>query len=106
MDLQRCLAHLDEATIDFKQWWLNDSSIRMTDMLDGPTDRHGFVTAHDGALWRDERGYKSSTCRPTIIAMIWSIDASAVVPEPTVCPSRRTVKWSETCFTSSRKCEM
>lgn len=46
---------IDEATIDFTQWKLADSTIRMSDLLDGPTHRHGFVTARDGAFWRDGR---------------------------------------------------
>ncbi|HNQ35312.1 MAG TPA: hypothetical protein PKN80_04525 [bacterium] len=44
---------LDEVTVDFSQWQLPDSRVNMAEMLDGPTSRHGFVTARDGKFWRD-----------------------------------------------------
>ncbi|MBI4026508.1 MAG: hypothetical protein HY360_16095 [Verrucomicrobia bacterium] len=44
---------VDEAIVDFSQWTFTDSRVRMSDLLDGPTARHGFVTVKDGRFIRD-----------------------------------------------------
>ena len=44
---------VDEVTVDFSQWKFTDSSVQMSAMLDGPTSKHGFVTAKEGGFFRD-----------------------------------------------------
>ncbi len=44
---------VDQVTIDFSKWTFTPSKIRMEELLDGPTSKHGFITAKDGKLWRD-----------------------------------------------------
>ena len=46
---------VDEATVDFSRWKFTESQIRMADLLDGPTEKRGFVTAKDGQFLRDGR---------------------------------------------------
>ena len=46
---------VDGVTVDFSQWEFTPSRIRMADLLDGPTEQFGFVTARAGAFMRNGR---------------------------------------------------
>src|SRR5205823_5111921 len=46
---------VDQAFVDFSQWKLEDSTIQMKALLEGPTSGHGFVFAQGEQFVRDSK---------------------------------------------------